>query len=167
VNESPDDLEHLLSQGGAAFHEGTNLEMTRCRFDRNRACGPGGRGGAIYNGGTGLSIRRSVVTGSLAKSSGAGLELDEGSETVLDHVSVVGNRSRGEDGSGGGIRMRGASSLTMTGGRLVGNRAGSEGGGLWLSATGTATLDGTRISGNRAPSGAQVFDEGEAQASSR
>lgn len=161
IDKFPEDEPlHPVGHGGALFHQGTNLEIERSRFDRNRAVGDAGTGGAIFNAGTGLSMSLSVITGNSARSSGGGLDLDDGSETLLDRVSVIGNAASGTPGVGGGIQLRGTARLTMGRGQIVRNRARSAGGGLWMSEGGAATLKGTRISGNQARSGRQVFNDG-------
>lgn len=70
------------------------------------------RGGGIYvDAGTELRVERTTIAGCLALESGGGLQAAEGSSLIVDHATIVFNRtvgSRGSLGAGGTFGAEGA-----------------------------------------------------------
>lgn len=78
---------------------------------------------------------------------GGGIEQNgEGASIMLTNVTLDENSTGPAPGNGGGLRITGPGSATITGGTVNGNTAAIEGGGPW-NGTGAMTVTGTVIDG--------------------
>jgi uncharacterized repeat protein (TIGR01451 family) len=127
-----------LDAAGNKIVDGGTMTLTNVTVSGNQALGGAGGGILVTSNGsccpatftmTGGLIEGNVATGPLAVGGGGGLALFEtraGADAQVNGVVVRNNRA--PNANGGGIFTRGH--LTMTGGELRGNQAGSSGGGL-------------------------------------
>ncbi len=113
------------------------------------------RGGAIFNGTGGLTIRgNSVIKGNIAAGAtaadgGGGIFNNGGTLSiggVSAFVAISNNRASGASGSGGGIFSTGGN-VTITDATLGANTANRAGGGLEIG-TGTVRLNNVNLIGN-------------------
>ena len=135
--------------GGVFFNGGA---VIRNCVNRNAA---NGGGLTIYNGGT-ATIDGGIITECQKNmtNGGGGICLSNaatGSAATLIMISgeISGNRAIGSETStynGGGISAYGSSAITISGGKISGNRATQHGGGIY--AEGALTINNSTISGN-------------------
>jgi hypothetical protein len=149
---------------------GATLYLTELTVTQGRA-GPtaSGDGGAIYNAGS-LTLTRSTVSNSVARSGGGIFNVADASLTLIQST-IAGNTA---SENGGGIRNQDGR-LTLIQSTVSGNAANGQsgmGGGVYnedssvMPARATATLSNSTISGNASRFGAGFFnDEGKATVS--
>ncbi|HBB95755.1 MAG TPA: hypothetical protein DC054_10225, partial [Blastocatellia bacterium] len=110
---------------------------------------PGSNGGGILNSAT-LTLSDVAVTANAAGTGGNGGGIANAGTMTMTNCAVTGNHSG--EGSGGGGGIYNTQTLTITGGEISANSAGSSAGGPGggISSSGTLTLTGVRISSNTA-----------------
>ncbi len=143
--------------GGGVFNNGGQVFIaadtsgTGSSISGNLANGAAGSGGGIFNDADGiLEVLNSSITANSANRAGGGIEVADGTNTLLTNVTLDNNVATGMGsgpGNGGGLHITGGGTVQISGGTVSGNSAANEGGGLWNSADGTLTV------GNDTPSG--------------
>ncbi|THH39504.1 choice-of-anchor Q domain-containing protein [Neolewinella litorea] len=124
-------------QGGGGLYnngDGTIVLRNNVRVLNNKATGTSGSGGGILNNvGSTLLITDSQVSHNEANRAGGGIEDASGAGTAftVTNSNIDRNIVYNAPGNGGGIHVGGDGELTISGGTVSNNRAGSEGGGLW------------------------------------
>ncbi len=142
-------------QGGGGLYNngGGTIALTGGTMVKsNKATGTSGSGGGILNNvDATLTITDSRIENNEANRAGGGIEDVSGSAAAftITNSMVNQNKVNNAPGNGGGIHIGGDGNLTITGGTVNTNSAGSEGGGIWNN-TGTLTVVGTRIRNNTA-----------------
>ncbi len=142
-------------QGGGGLYNnggGTIALSGGAMVKDNQATGTSGSGGGILNNeGATLTITDSRIETNEANRAGGGIEDVSGSASAftITNSKVDKNKVNNAPGNGGGIHIGGDGNLTITGGTVNTNRAGSEGGGIWNN-SGTLTVMGTQIRNNSA-----------------
>ena len=157
-----------VQRGGAIYHEGGALLLSRSRFEHNEAyihggavaltagsatvdsClfsnnHAGGDGGAMYLADAGSAVTRTTMSENSALGSGGAIAVAVAGGLDMTASTLDANTA----GNGGGIQNSGT--LTLTNSTVSGNTANNAGGGLRSS--GTATLDFSTIARNSAASG--------------
>ena len=162
--------------GGGIFNDGGTLTITGGTISGNIADGAAGSGGGIFSVDGTVTISNTEISGNEAVRAGGGIEIVTGTVTLTD-VTLDGNDVSDDDltgngllsnpGNGGGLHITGDGNMGMTtpttvtisGGSVSGNTAGSEGGGLWNNIGATLIVqNGTMIANNIASGDAA--DEG-------
>ncbi|MFP4007273.1 MAG: DUF4114 domain-containing protein [Spirulinaceae cyanobacterium] len=121
--------------GGAIYTDGAHpgiadsIRISNSRFDGNKGAG---QGGALFLYGYGNAQDTAIVENS----------------TIINNTVVKDTQNLA---MGGGIRMGGGGSLTLTNTTLANNRAYTQGGGLWAGDT-SVTMTNSTFYGNRAES---------------
>ncbi|WP_166829829.1 beta strand repeat-containing protein [Thalassoroseus pseudoceratinae] len=162
--------------GGGIFNDGGTLTITGGTISGNIADGTSGSGGGIFSVDGTVTISNTEISGNEAVRAGGGIEIVTGTVTLTD-VTLDGNDASDDDltgngllsnpGNGGGLHITGdgdmgmttPTTVTISGGSVSDNTAGSEGGGLWNNVGATLIVqNGTAIEGNIASGDAA--DEG-------
>ncbi len=133
------------SGAGLGVFEGAMVTVESCVFDGNRALS-GYEGGAIHVDASSLSATDTQILSGTARQ-GAGL-FAHGSEVSLDGVVFTDNAATQR---GGAIFLEGGSSLTGTDVEMNDNTAGTRGGGV-SAVDSDLSLEGGTVSGNQAGS---------------
>ena len=145
--------------GGGIYHDGDGaVSLDGALLARNKATGASGSGGGVLvSPGVSLSISNTRIIANEANRAGGGIEdaSGSGSDFLITDSEIARNIVYTSPGNGGGIHVGGDGELTINGGSVKTNRAGSEGGGIWTG-SGVLTIDGTEISANEAMGDAQV-----------
>ena len=145
--------------GGGIFNNGGPLNIIDSEITDNFADGLAGSGGGLCSASAvPVTITTSTLSFNSANRAGGGVEIVDGSLMMVDS-SLVSNDVSGTagtpapgNGNGGGLHVTGNSTtVTIDGGAVFGNLAGSEGGGLWNQVGSTMTVqNGTIIDANEA-----------------
>ncbi|MGB7326256.1 MAG: CHRD domain-containing protein, partial [Rubripirellula sp.] len=158
----PAENAQALLSGGAYFNvHSTANPGGEVRGQISYAATSGSGGGILNDQGT-ITVTNTSITGNTASRAGGGIETNAGSVSLTDvnlDNNTAGPAGAANPGNGGGLHTTGAGVVTINGGTVSGNTAGSEGGGLWNSVAGTLTVDGTTIDGNTAVEGGGVFND--------
>jgi len=117
--------------GGALFNNGGTLTLFGVVMRDNAATGAAGSGGGVFTLGGTLRINGGVIRANRANRAGAGIEIATGTAELTDVIVAANSIATPAPGNGGGLHA-GGGSVTVTGGRFIGNVA-AEGGGLWAS----------------------------------
>ncbi|ROO29276.1 hypothetical protein SAOR_03965 [Salinisphaera orenii MK-B5] len=158
----------IFAEAEANEGEGSGMVTIRnSRIATNRATGDAGSGGALLvSPGATAEITDSRIEGNRANRAGAGIEVADGTVTMLRVTlggasSALGNAidPSANPGNGGGLHIGGAGSVTIER-SSVGYNSAVEGGGLWNSGAGTLDLDNVTVSNNSADTGAGVYLDG-------
>ncbi len=104
-------------------------------------------GGGIATAGT-TTLTGMVVTGNKTTTDGGGIVVSGGSLTLVNSV-VDGNFGTGTGSQGGGVRIGGAQTLTVTNSTISNNTAGEDGGGIYFFSGGALVMDRSTVSGNK------------------
>lgn len=116
-------------------------------------------GGAIGVTNGALTINNSVICENQAESDAGAIYAEESSTMVISYSTICDNINHGY--TGGGIEIRGKSSLVLKNSTVKGNTVDSEGGGIYLWDS-EAAISGSVISGNRARLGGAIYSRGPA-----
>lgn len=120
--------------GGGLFNNGGTMILSDVTVRDNLATGAAGSGGGVFTLGGTLTMTGGLVRANRANRAGAGIEVAGGGSATLTDVLVASNViATPAPGNGGGLHA-GGGSVTILGGRFMGNVA-AEGGGLWASGT--------------------------------
>lgn len=125
--------------GGAAGDGGTltlnNVTLTNNSADgvlAEGATGQSGNGGAILNFGGSLIIQGGTISSNESVRAGGGIEVTNGSNTIITGAVISNNTTGPMPGNGGGLHVSGIATVTVEDDTLFdANTAASEGGGLW------------------------------------
>lgn len=113
-------------------------------------------GGGVFIAGGGR-IERTTISDNLAYLYGGGLANED--DITIVNSTISGNVAR--QGTGGGLRIRRFTSLTLDNSTVSNNEAGTRGGGIFFADQAfTSQFRSSIVAGNRAPTGADV-DSGE------
>jgi predicted outer membrane repeat protein len=135
----------FAGDGGAILASGGETTVDSVLFDRNEAS----NGGAIFIGqGAGVTIRNSVIQGSLAQHGGA---IESAGQLRIERSTIVGNEAF-SPGEGGAIDLRPASAPTIT--RIVSSSILTN---LARAKGGAILADGNPYSGPDGPEDPQLF----------
>ncbi|MFK7738182.1 MAG: beta strand repeat-containing protein, partial [Pirellulaceae bacterium] len=161
---------NLADQGGAIYNDGGSVTILGSTLTSNQANAANGSGGAIFSAAGSVTLVNSSVTFNSANRAGGGIEVVDGSlsllRTSLIRNDVNGNAGTPSPGNGGGIHVTGNATTTVAYSVVFGNLAASEGGGLWNQAGSTMTIRDSIISSNEAfgatatEGGGGVFNNG-------
>ena len=149
--------------GGAVRNAGA-FDARRSEFSGNQAPGAGGAGGALFNDGGSLRVKRSLVASNLASEAGGGLAAD-GGQSVIDGSTFRENESQLD---GGGAHLVGSGELWVVRGLVDGNRAARSGGGIWVGSQSDLVLTFSTLEENEAAGagadqgGGGLYNEGDA-----
>tara|TARA_R110002049_G_scaffold4601_5_gene32561 strand:+ start:774565 stop:780117 length:5553 start_codon:yes stop_codon:yes gene_type:complete len=143
--------------GGGIFNNGGTLRINDAVIRDNVANGASGSGGGLFSLAGEVTIDNTTIAQNGANRAGGGIEIVDG-DLGLTATDLIDNDADGtitggvaNPGNGGGLHVSGMSGTTVTidGGIVSGNSAGSEGGGLWNQSGSTLRVqNGIRISGN-------------------
>lgn len=158
----------IFAEAEANDGEGSGtVTIQNSRIAMNRASGEAGSGGGLLvSPGADADITDSRIEGNRANRAGAGIEVADGTVTML-RVTLGGASSEmgnaiapnPSPGNGGGLHIGGAGSVTIER-SSVGYNSAVEGGGLWNSGAGTLDVDNVTVSNNSADTGAGVYLDG-------
>jgi len=119
----------------------------------------GGPGGAIYDGGTPITITDSVLSGNSGGAAGGALYAEDSNATI-QRVAVIGNKA-GSAGGGIAIIASSATHVTIENSTIQSNIAGADGGGIY-SAGALLTLRRSLLTQNQGNSGDGIQNYGTA-----
>ena len=161
---------NFAGQGGAIYNDGGTVTILGATLSSNQATAANGSGGAIFSAAGSVTLVNSSVTFNSANRAGGGIEVVDGSlsllRTSLIRNDVSGNAGTPSPGNGGGIHVTGSATTTVAYSVVFGNTAASEGGGLWNQVGSTMTIRDSVISSNEAfgdsatEGGGGVFNNG-------
>ena len=136
------------------YVDGGNLAINDLTLEN----GYGFDGGAIgvTNGGA-LTVNNSVICENQAERDAGAIYADALSTVVISNSTICDNTNHGY--SGGGIEIRGESSLIVKDSTIRGNSVYDKGGGIYLSNS-EALITGSAISGNQTGIGGAIYSRG-------
>ncbi|MCA8997845.1 MAG: CSLREA domain-containing protein, partial [Planctomycetaceae bacterium] len=142
-------------RGGAIFNVGTNLTLNNMTIWGSSATD----GGGFYNSGTATIQAGSILTGNTAKSSGGGI-YNIGGTLLVDNSTIGTNTAN----NGGGITNTSGATATFQGGSMIsGNSASNQGGGIYNNSQ--LLVIGSTIHANTAVIGGGVYTQFDASRS--
>ena len=138
--------------GGGAFVDngipGSTLTISNCSFTGNQVLDSNfGTGGAILlQGGTTLSIDKSVITGNQAGADGGGISILNAGDVTITNTIIADNSAGSSSGNGGGVAVNNTppfdtSTVALNDNLIAGNTAFSGTGLAYVA--GTAAVDAT------------------------
>lgn len=157
--------------GGGIFAQEASVTLNNSTLSNNSAGIIGGTGNYVSNGGGIYSfyshikvLDQSEISGNSAKSFGGGIFAGDSSAGALRTSTVnVSNSTLSNNSSttGGGILVRGQSSVSLSSSTLSGNYARFFGGGIASQDSSSISLTNTTVSGNTSDSfGGGIFTSG-------
>ncbi len=164
--------------GGGIFNNGGTLRLLDSTVASNHASGLAGSGGGILSADGILDIQFSTIRSNSASRAGGGIEIREGSATLLDTTigdllegtglggNIAGTPGMSNPGNGGGLHVSGPGvNVVIDGGTVAGNSAALFGGGLYSAPGSTMTIQGgATIANNEAVFGGGLFAGGTTEA---
>ena len=142
------------NDGGGIYNDGGTISILSSTLRDNIADAESGSGGAIFSASGIVSLISSEVSFNAAIRAGGGIEVAEGTLSLLRSTllqnDVSGSLGAANPGNGGGIHITGAAETHIVNSFISGNQAGSEGGGLWNQVGGTMNIHNTVIFENEA-----------------
>jgi CSLREA domain-containing protein len=133
-----------FTDGGAIYNGGSSLTLTRCVVEDNSA---GGYGGGIFNTADLTLVESSLLSNHAAFRGGALAHSSSGATVTVDRSLVSGNSAR----EGGGIYMI-FGSLTVTNSTFSGNGSTEDGGGISVNDVVALRVFSSTITNNQADS---------------
>lgn len=88
--------------------------------------------------------------------SAGGIDIKNGKMLTMSGGKIYGNKAKRDSG---GVRVGFGNTFKITGGEISGNDANQVGGGVFISGSGSLEMSGGRISGNTALNGGGVYSE--------
>jgi hypothetical protein len=129
---------------------GGHVSLTGCTIQNNTVTDAAG--GGIYAGEfTSLIISSSVIEGNIATGtteSGGGVFLGGTGIASVSGTKILDNRA---SGSGGGVSLNGECGLTLVSSTVSGNSAAISGGGVFTGTSGSTTITGDQFTNNTTP----------------
>lgn len=144
--------------GGAINATNTKVVATNVNFERNKAAGADGHGGALFVDGQGASYTQAGgrFVGNSAKKNGGAIRVQDGADLALNNVVFDGNTAA----NGGAVDTFNAGDVKFTNTTFTNNQAGGWGGALRING-GNVTIAVTEgkslvYEGNRAGTNAEA-----------
>lgn len=164
-------VDRSVATGAAADQGGGGLYLTAAtalvrnvEFDRNRAIGASGSGGAILANDAALDIVGSRFEDNESRRAGGAVEVRGDSSVTMSNVSFSGNDAGANPGNGGGVHISGDADVDINVVAAFGNVA-TEGGAFWngsgtLSIAGAVAVQNVATGSAASNGGGAIFNAG-------
>ncbi len=142
------------SSGGGIFNESSSPALQLCTFAGNFASFPGqsfgGAGGGMMSSGGSPTVTACEFLSNFAEDAGGGISVESGNVVIVNSIFRSNEAGTCGGGGGGGLRIEGAASATVSNCTFTQNFAGCEGpdSGGGIHANGSLTMANTILWGN-------------------
>jgi predicted outer membrane repeat protein len=143
--DTPDSGNKAYLDGGGVYIYDASFNMTGGFISYNENDNYGGNGGGIYmTQNSDFTFSGGEISYNTCTGSAGGIMVEARSVlTMSGNATIKGNESSGENTVGGGVRVSGGSSFTMSGGTISSNTAKGNGGGVYVD--GSFTISGSAV----------------------